>query len=393
MHVKNRLCFLFLAGVLVFGSGLCHGQVFVREAGRALEISSIHASELSAGLSQRVRETFRQVRSVQRKAPNFLRYSNPTMGFAGGKGACSAYQEFAYFSPQDLYPHVPDLRPEELADYILAKQNLEAREWIPFLQNQQELLDQSADELLARATTVKQSSRQDMAWLAKQVTDETRYLMIGERHGFAEIPQAVSRLLPLLRVEHPNREIFVFTEFLPENRVWKRDISQAPVEKKLPVWQMAQLIDIPVIGLEPEFVEEMQDTEFVCHSPEGFSYREEMWCCLEGIRLRNERWISTLESYRQDYPNALFVVYAGAGHVVYQEPYSLGRYFASDGTLVAKLYPAVVNKNGRFKHWVDEFDALTHGKFTQRVLWFQDPVSARLAGFDMRIKIPVNRSK
>ena len=199
-----------------------------------------------------------------------------------------------------------------------------------------------------------------------------------------------SQLVLSLRFRQPNREILLFTEFLPENKIWGKTIDEPLLPLHKTIWRAATAANIPVIGMEPEFVEKSIDATVNYRLAFGGYEEEFAWATIEGARLRNKRWLETLRAYRKNHPNALFVIYTGAGHVEYTEPYSLGRELAGENTLVAEIYPRVIRSEyGRGKDFlIDDFDVMTQGAFPQRILWFADPAIAQRAGFNIRVKIP-----
>ncbi|MCQ2411150.1 MAG: hypothetical protein MJ053_06810 [Elusimicrobiaceae bacterium] len=293
--------------------------------------------------------------------------------------------------PEQMYPSVSSLPREHLAEYFLTQQNLELEKWIPILQKQQETLTKEVSFLEQNRRLVTHPVQWDLRWLADQITPEISYLLVGERHGFAEISNAVTQLVLTLRLRYPQRQIFLFTEFLPEGKTWKELKAFEGTRLHDPTWQAADISQIPVVGLEPRFVWDNIELRLSYQNKQDQSCEQLLWGSVEGVRIRNEHWMNTLQQYRQQYPQALFVVYAGGAHLSYLEPYSLGVTLPEEQTLVTTLRPQRYYMGHENQPLVTEFDELTKGRFRDRVLHFTSKEAARIAGFDISIKVPANR--
>ena len=280
--------------------------------------------------------------------------------------------------PEDIYPGVPFLtNQEDLELYFIAQNNRETQKLLASMQRQTETLRQNAPSFCSACEQFTLPPEQISPWLAAQIPERTDYLLLGEQHGFTEIKQTISQLLGELRERFPNRSIMLFTEFLPEHHVWGE--TEAPISHKsfFPIWEKAQEVHIPVIGLEPLFVS--TDRMLRLNSPSGQEL-EKIWSSPEGLRVRNNRWIHTLTQYHKKYPQALFIVYAGSGHLLYTDPHTLGKQFANFNTQVFTFYPHT---------GYSYFDVLTKGIFTSPLLHITNGRSARMAGFDIQIKVDV----
>ena len=129
------------------------------------------------------------------------------------------------------------------------------------------------------------------------------------------------------------------------------------------------------------------------------------WGHLEGVRLRNEAWVRTLEKYHAENPDALFVVYSGSAHSSYNVPFTLSTAMAKEIPFVVTLYPDVVFKLKPGGWWVssleedpvpfeEPLEQMTQkGAFPQKTIQFQDPELAKLAGFNVRLRLPIDRTR
>lgn len=298
----------------------------------------------------------------------------------------SEYKPLVELRSEVLYPHANLPSTQALEDYFLNQHNGEIMKWLPLFQAHQNELVAQLPQLRAVQKKVDHPSREDMHWLAQQVPEDAQYLLVGEKdHGVYTIHQQVKLLLEELHRRHPHRKIVFFTEFLPRGHSWVYAARHPGLWGYLPMFFTGQKERIPVIGLEPDFVFQTQGA--VVKDP-----RQEtvglMWASIEGVRIRNERWLSRLQAARRRYPDALFVVYAGAGHVDYNEPYSLGRSLQGPQTKVVLFHPNYRVENGYLKELITPFDIITKGEFSDRVIQFESDKLSKLAGFDIQIGVP-----
>ncbi|MCQ2410581.1 MAG: hypothetical protein MJ053_03565 [Elusimicrobiaceae bacterium] len=288
-------------------------------------------------------------------------------------------------NPQEMYPQVPFLTDEkQLSLYFVANNNRETLRQLPkdvrrFQQTQARLID---FQLHQRAPT--HPPQEDIPWILHQLSDKTSYLFIGERHKFESVKTYTAQLITALRQQFPKRQIILFSEFLPEGEVAKhRKIS---TDYKV-VWNAALEHNIELIGLEPQFV--LDNSKLMFTSPTNPQAGNHIWSSYEGWRLRNQRWMEHLSYYRTQYPQALFVVYAGNAHVLYSEPYSLSAQFPKENTFVVALYPLTITSENGVDFQTSLFDFPTQGWFAGlRLLQFTTPQLTHLAGFDVQIKVP-----
>lgn len=374
--------------ICLTASSTLWGQVpdkFAQAAGKLVTEKTVargaaDAPDITARLQAQVQRSYKQAMKMQDKYPDVLPLNGPSKSLL--PVSAIPWLEKAY-PPETL------LSNEQLPSYFLIQHNTRLSEWLPILGAREKALSKYKDELKKHLREVDHPAAMDMHWLADRVTDETKYFLIGEKHGHSEITHAVVDWLRLLRAKQPQREIFLFTEFLPEGQVWCSDFPRLTFHPS--AFKMAEKMHIPVIGLEPEFAEGGCYFSLECVNALGWQTERNIWMTLEGIRLRNERWMQVIQEYRAKYPDALFIIYGGGGHMNYTAPYSVGRQLAGEHTQVALIYPKTVyTLEGSLTAAVDEFDYVTVLQFPQRVLWWDNPAAAWLSGFDIRIKIPVS---
>ena len=353
-------------GILLGSSGEVQAQV--GSAGRS--ISKIK-------IQHRLEETYLQACKAQERYPISF-WSGPTKGFSNS----------GYSLAGDIYkPYASSS--EQMADYFLIRNNILMKRWMPVLHEQARTVRSRLGEFYQSREIISVPEGEEVSWLATQIPSETKYLLMGEVH-LPEIAQAVEKFAPLLREKYPQREIIWFTEFISE----KGEIRK---QRYTEVKEAVEKAGMEIVGLEPAFVEENLQNFFIYRQklPDDTFYREKednMWASLEGVRLRNQYWVDTLNRYRQQHPDALFVVYAGSGHLEYTVPYSLGKRLPKEETFTVVFYPDHIwdIDLGQDTISTSPFDDVTFGKFAlEQILRFNSKELSRLAGFDVQIKIPL----
>lgn len=292
--------------------------------------------------------------------------------------------------PREIYPQL-SLSSKQTEENFLIMNNRQVQAWLPHLYATKQTIQKHLPDFYRAKTYVNASSGEEMSWLARQLSPQTNYFLLGEMH-FPEIAAQAAEFVHQLRLALPEREIILFTEFVSEE-------GQTKLAKYQPVVDEAKRRHIRVVGLEPRFVLDSANNYFFYRSgnlhnnlPE--TQGESMWASLEGVRIRNKRWLRTIRRYREQYPQALFMIYAGAGHVEYTVPYSLGAALAGPETFTAVLYPEHMRttQNEEDSFLTSPFDEWTQGRFAfDKILQFNNKDLSMLAGFDAQIKIPRER--
>ena len=226
--------------------------------------------------------------------------------------------------------------------------------------------------------------------VASLVKDNQKYIFLGEVHFFPKIQQEIERTLLELRKKYPERKIFFLTEFLPntETRAYRNKMNKYKrFSDYASIIRVADVLNMPVIGLDPIWLFNEKYPLMWVSKQNGLVEKEEMWHSVEVIRLRNQIWKQKVLALRELYPDALFVFHTGSSHVEYNAPFSLSAEFAPEETFVATFYPYQVTDNKPERS--DLLDAFNSGLFAWRrfVAW-PDAEMARVAGFNVRFKIP-----
>ena len=279
---------------------------------------------------------------------------------------------------RELYPDIPFLiTPEQTELYLKSRIN---REIVRAAASGNQWVNQVRARLkdFKRAQVkITHSPKEDLPWLARQISNDTLYLLLGEVHEETSVSTAVHTLIRLIREQQPERKIFLFTEFMvhPTNEV----INNNFYKKMFAALKADEtLANIPIIGLEQELAVASENI-LVCsqYKPMG----QDFCTTTEGMRLRNNYWLNVLQKYRAENPDALFIVYAGTAHIGYTYPRSLGGALQGPQTLAVSLHP---------DDQATPFDTLTKNIFiNERILQFNNTELARLSGFDVHIKVSI----
>lgn len=295
---------------------------------------------------------------------------------------------------QNLYPHLGNHfnTPQQWADYILANQNRRVAARTLMAEQHWQELNNNFYSLYRQQQIHLAQEKEYGALLAQQIPPETQYILLGEAHEPVVLDTAI-RFLTQLRAQQPEREIILLTEFLPEGTFLEaagENWSKKPIMPDGKIHQYQQIFTVasrenmPVIGLEPSFVEE--NKHVLCGDSERKNFCN-LWKTLEGTALRNERWLPIIRQQRQEHPNALFVIYAGAMHLAYRAPYSIGDALPPKQTFTALLLPYRLVKN-QLDNLVSisPYDALCLERDipASRFITFDKPY-AKQVGFDARI--------
>ena len=311
------------------------------------------------------------------------------------------------FNAKAIYPlytflHTGDqeMRLKNIENYLVSANNREyvhvakeligmyprIKKYVPVMQRAAALQKQPADKEL---------------WLAKTIPADTQWLFLGEHHA-EPIWESIERFLPILRQQMPNREIIICTEFLPRGVVWTPQLNTGVISDYLShheiTWEIAYENNMQIVGLEKK--SHRATLNFFLTGPGANGWEEiqdNFPGSLEGMRLRNQSWMKMLKKQREEHPDALIIVYAGAAHVERNFPYNLskqiGKQRPDEKTFVANFYLEkceALKFPGETECFRSEplEEIYRKAAFPQAALYWENPVMAELAGYDARLKIP-----
>lgn len=355
--------------------------------------SKLAEINITRQLEKRLDQTYRQAKQAQEQLPEGYR-------LIMGEPIQKVFKPYE-LDPVQLYPAQTFLKnAPQTGNYLATRNNRLFLQEVRRMKKVWEQINNHLPRLQQEAASTEQPTDQ-MQWLSHILPAQTTQFFIGEAHGYPEIYQSVAQLLKQVRTLQPEREIILFTEFLPENVTWSSSykVNELPTifHRYFPIWQQAIEANIPVIGLEISAAVN-DDCKVRYLTAEGSRAKQTVWSTLEGVRLRNERWQHILSYFRTQYPDALFIIYAGADHVMYNRPFTLANN-PQENPFVAILYPnrrKTFETTGRFsselvakpmrgplERMVDQLD------FHRDVIQWESPDLSAIAGFDARIKVPV----
>ena len=219
--------------------------------------------------------------------------------------------------------------------------------------------------------------------LAEQIPANTKYLLLGEMHKKRLLPH-IAELIS--RLADSERQIILFTEFLPHSAHTKNTARREELLREYwPVWKAAKQANIPIAGLEPEFAVQ---NEFLYLVNPVTKTAIPFWRTIEGMRLRNQHWLKLINLYREEFPDALFIIYAGGGHIAADRPYSLGKSLAGPDTFTALILSTEALTDPLWLANVSSYDTFCAERNIplKPFIKFDYPISKRV-GFNARIFI------
>ncbi len=227
-------------------------------------------------------------------------------------------------------------------------------------------------------------------------------LYVGEIHDVPGIAREVEKLLVSLKELYPNRRIYLATEFLPaqEEKPFSLEealTSPAAIQDRLNgfyrptsrVLNAAVRAGIPVVGLEEEqaiFREVMKETQVL---PTLQMY-EEYAVSLVGMRFRNRAWAKRLRALRAADPDALIIVYAGAGHLGYNWDFNLPSLVGGKSFVLVYTAPSYLSMNNplfRYFRESEENIARFHASAKAKLVenWKKQTPFNKILGADMMV--------
>ncbi len=375
MNICKKYFLLFLTCLFLASGAQAQGR-FIGLRGKFTHLNRSHvsASNTSLLLQNRLKVSFAKAQQIQQVRPleAELVASRPYTTLS------KQIQQ-----PQLLYPNMASFltTPQQWTDYFLSNQNRRIQTETLRMERKLNDLTTHLFNLYSMRHRVLAEQDQYMRLLAQQIPADTQYLLLGESHHML-IRRYIADFLIQFRQQYPDKEIILLTEFLKEGPREESDWQFS--EKHLAaVFNNARQLQIPVIGLEPPFV--FENEKILLTGNNGY-LAQHIWESLEGMALRNRRWIETIRQQRQEHPQALFIIYAGGGHLSYHQPYSLTNELPEQGVFHALLLPYSMTRNEDGLSYISPYDHLIIEQdiSPSRFIYFDKP-QARAAGFDTRI--------
>lgn len=337
-------------------------------------------------LDERVERTFARAQAIQERATHPLSYREPI------PPQSNYMLKWTPLNSKHIYPDKPFLahpiRGAQLTeDYILARTN---RLFVQHMQRLEAFWPKFTEAIPRFEQEAKAlvQPKDILSYTAQQIPEQAKNIFVGEIHNHAEITDFLTELLPLLRQKHPNKPIFLFTEFLTDLHSSGGHlidlVTQDPYRYLYDsIWHAAFKSKMRIVGLEPRYVSPFYSVKI------SENQSVSLWATLEGVRLRNDHWWKILEKYRAQNPDAIFIIYTGSGHSFYNEEFSLAVRTPKEETFMLSLTPEKSFQGGQAHYNRDNLEEMApHLSFPQPVLHWKSKDLAELSGFDMRIKVP-----
>ncbi len=316
-------------------------------------------------------------------------------------------------NPTAVYPGIPFLTSDEQVEQYLISRNNRA------IFNELKHLADHSEKIANHMSTFRQEiarceqPTQQIPWMVNRIDPNINYLFVGEMHNVPEVRRSMAQLLQGLRQRFPKREIIVFTELLTSHisteEIWKSAILQPTPEDRMElvkqfeklgeyhlgrdVWETIQSNRIEVVGLEPSFVWDNSNATLIAEDPQD-GQNLMLWWTDEGSRLRHMHWEQRINEWRQQHPNALFVIHGGAEHFSYFSSSAISTHFPREQRLTVNLFPQKVlmqdaaGNHVEVKDNLGWFAEITQNQFPQNTLYWQTEKSASLSGFDYQLRVP-----
>ncbi len=223
--------------------------------------------------------------------------------------------------------------------------------------------------------------------LLQSIPSGTKYILVGEEHNYSQIQVFLARFLQKYKQQYPHQKVFLLTEFLPTGKnktallqhMKKADGGYGYLLNRASSW------GITVKGLEARYVF-FNDAKAVLDSRVPDESTVDLWTVPESMHLRNRYWLSQIQQLREQYPDAVFIIYAGAEHVSYNTPFNLTKALPQEELFVAHLFSSKPTNN-EARDLLDFLGEDKYPFYLEEILAWKDESMRRLAGFDMRLLI------
>ena len=229
--------------------------------------------------------------------------------------------------------------------------------------------------------------------LLRQIPPKRRLIMLGEVHNRRAIAPQVADLLRAYHRAYPGRKIVLFSEFL-SNRYPARWRPGEPIPadffEKEPqysncIYQLGKELNMDIYGLE-----NLRYTYLQVPKESGLSFAVAN-TTFRAMTARNKAWVKiirpVMQKTLQQYPDAVFFVYAGTAHTD-------KTVFPSVAFLLQKENPYCISIRNGFQSGFlglllgKDPDWLAELPDPQLWTWKEGKDSSGLAGFDAQLVLP-----
>ena len=381
--LRRGVLLLLCVGVLICPPAWAGNplKLLFRGAAKETFTRQIPVAKLERILSARVRVTSQQIPPLLRWQKRYVDDTDLPV-----KKVLKAQTLYSRKSPYAELPFWDQLSHEAKENYFLAANNRASRQVIQQRLQSAKTVQQNQESLWRTQKGFAPAPLENI--LLEEIPSQAQYILLGEEHDQAVILDFVSRFLTSYQRKYPARKICLLTEFLPVGQPSKYTLDsmreESPAYAK--VFTRAQKSGITVYGLEPQVVFSSRDVVLLDEKYNPGKKKWELWVMPESMRARNRFWMQQIKAMRAQYPDAVFVIYAGADHVAYNASFSLAKEFPSEQTFIAHLF-AEDSQNDVYNDWLDVIGGDEYPFRKQKVLSWKSPFLRRVAGFDIRFLI------
>lgn len=252
------------------------------------------------------------------------------------------------------------------------------------------------------------SWREVVRRLAGRLRQE-KLIMLGEGHYRLEVQQAVGDLILELKKQNPNRRIVVFSEFV------RLPVAGADVVNQTAETYYRRVDESTSPRLSPEQAQQKRYAQNVLRrlvraQVEVYPLEDVVLIDLLNaanrqkpmllqVANRNKIWARVMEyrmeQIRKTDPDALFVVYAGWGHISRLRQYTLSSFFAPEKPVTVEFqFDQFLKQNILHFLWGEESPLFARPLRASFSYWTGEDASllARNSGFDYLVLVPQSLS-
>ncbi len=247
--------------------------------------------------------------------------------------------------------------------------------------------------------------------LAQKLSKEN-LIMLGEEHHIPLIQENVGELVLELQQQNPRRRIVLFTEFIPLlGQTVSKDISLSRYYRRIPSHSIQKITESDFCLTEErvryapymfeDLLEEgieiypLEDPDLLRQVQKAQGPVQEEEETALSLGLRNKTWARVAEAkmaeIRKTDPDALFIVYAGKAHLLWQMPYALPKFFAKEHPVVVDFNWVVPGDISPLYALWPENDPVFAPRTRTTVHYWTGPEARTLAkqtGFDYLLVVP-----
>lgn len=357
--------------------------------------TGLYSFQITQALERRAVRSFIQARKTRRELVHNTRsrFLDPVVHVGNINENLAPFTQSASFLST----------PRQTRAYLIARENrLYVQQTKHLFQEIIPRLEENLPRL--REGIYTHTPKDPVRFVAQAIPQQVNTIAIGETHGFYDIQEFIVHFLPEIRKAHPDQEIFLFTEFASKEEKYPAGSLAKSDPQRKKIWQAADENNMQIVGLEPNEVLQdysilstLQDKNaYVLISAGGKLQRFPFFASANGVKWRNESFLRTIQEYRAQHPDAIFIIYAGNAHINTRIPFAITPFLDTQKTFVINLLPTRAQVEQRFPQYAqveirslwdplgDELDGKE--SFNYPLLYWQDPELVRVAGANIYLQ-------